>query len=149
MRITDIPGVMHLWKYENIYLSGQPAPGSWEHIKNLGVKTIVNARWDFEADFSEQDKIVKELGINYVNIPVVDVRNGQLIPENCEKLSQLIKDGEDIYIHCGTANRIAAWLMTYLPKYKNMDFEKAVEVAQENGLSNPGFIGQAEAIANR
>ena len=144
-RITDIPGMLYLWKVDDIYLAGQPDANSWEHIKNLGIQKIINLRDENEMDFSGEIKVVKELGMDYVQFPIV--KGGGLLADNCQKLSEIIQqDTGPHFIHCGSANRVAGWLITHLVRYKNMDFEKAVEIAQENGLSNPGFIDQAQEI---
>ena len=65
------------------------------------------------------------------------------------KLSSMVNDTEIPFIHCGTANRVGAWLIVHLVKEKGMDFEAAVEVASNNGLTNPAFIEQAEDILNK
>jgi protein tyrosine phosphatase (PTP) superfamily phosphohydrolase (DUF442 family) len=146
-RITDIPGLMHLWKVDNLYLAGQPQDVSWEHIKGLGVKSIINLRNEAEMDFSAEIAKVGELGLEYHQFPIVEA--GQLNAENCTKLSEMINDTDPQFIHCGSANRVGGWLITYLTKYRKMSFEDAVEIAQENGLSNAGFIDQAEAIVSK
>ncbi|MFT6631180.1 MAG: protein tyrosine phosphatase (PTP) superfamily phosphohydrolase (DUF442 family) [Bacteriovoracaceae bacterium] len=143
-RITDIPGLMHLWKVDNLYLAGQPSANSWEAIKALGVSKVINLRDESEMDFTGEVKVIKELGMEYEQFPIV--KGGALLADNCERLSQMLNDTEPHFIHCGSANRVGGWLITYLTKHKGMDFEAAVEIAQENGLSNPGFIDQAEEI---
>lgn len=143
-RITDIPGLMYLWKVDNLYLAGQPSPDSWAAIKELGVSKVYNLRAENEMDFSGQEKIIKDLGLEYEQFPIVN--NGELVSENCDRLGSAINEKELQFIHCGSANRVAGWLMVYLVKYRNMSFDEAVEIAQQNGLSNPGFIEQAEKI---
>lgn len=143
-RITNIPGLMHLWQVDNLFLAGQPTMESWEKIKELGVKRIINIRTETEMDFSQEKNAVESLGMSYIQIPVVV--NGQLVPEKCKELSELIDETDLHFIHCGSANRVAGWLITYLTQYRNMDFDTAVDIASENGLSNPGFINQAGDI---
>jgi protein tyrosine phosphatase (PTP) superfamily phosphohydrolase (DUF442 family) len=146
-RITDIPGLMHLWKVDNLYLAGQPQDVSWEHIKKLGVKSIINLRNESEMDFSAEIAIVGELGLDYHQFPIVE--GGQLVAENCSKLSEMLNTTDPHFIHCGSANRVGGWLITYLTKYRKMSFDDAVEIAQGNGLSNAGFIDQAELIIGK
>lgn len=146
-RITDMQGITHLWKVDNLYLSGQPSASAWDKIKELGVKKIINLRDESEMDFSGEEKAVKDLGMDYEQFPIC--KGGALLADNCEKLSNMINDLDPQFIHCGSANRVGGWLITYLTKHKGMDFEKAVEVAQENGLTNPGFIDQAEEICKK
>lgn len=145
-RITDIPGLMYLWKYDNLYLAGQPAMESFPSIRDLGVKKIYNLRGASEMDFLGEERACKDLGMDYENLPIVE--NGSLSSEACDKLSQKIEaSSEDIhFIHCGSANRVAGWLMTYLTNYKGISMDDAIEIAENSGLSNPGFIEQAEAL---
>ncbi len=146
-RITDIPGLLYLWKVENLYLAGQPSASSWEEIKKLGVSKVINLRDESEMDFSGEIKALKDLGMEYEQFPIC--KGGALLADNCERLSSMLDETGTHFIHCGSANRVGGWLITYLTKYRGMDFEAAVEVAQENGLSNPGFIDQAEEIIKK
>jgi protein tyrosine phosphatase (PTP) superfamily phosphohydrolase (DUF442 family) len=146
-RITDIPGLLHLWKVDNLYLAGQPSANSWDHIKKLNVKKVINLRDASEMDFSGEEAALKDLGIEYEQFPIV--KGGALLADNCEKLSEMLNTQEEFFIHCGSANRVGGWLITYLSKHRGLEFDQAVEVAQRNGLSNPGFIDQAEEICRK
>lgn len=146
-RVTDIPGLMYLWKVDNMYLAGQPAPVSWSHIKELGVTKIINLRAEGEMDFSEEKKIISELGLDYEQFPIVE--NGALNGDACQKLNDMLDETNTHFIHCGSANRVAGWLMTYLTTKRGLNFDEAVTIAEENGLSNPGFIEQAEDLIGK
>lgn len=143
-RITDVPGLMHLWKLDNLYLAGQPAPESLEAIKDLGVKKVFNLRGETEMDFSWEEKGLDELGLSYEQFPIVTEKG--LDPENCKKLSGQINEKDAFFIHCGSANRVGGWLITYLVSHRNMDFEDAVDVAMNSGLTNPAFVDQAMQV---
>lgn len=143
-RITDIPGMMYLWQVDNLLLAGQPHPSSFEHIKNLGVTKIINVRNEAEMDFSGDKEIASSLDMEYEQFPICV--NGVLSPDNCKRLSEMLDEDKTHFIHCGSANRVGGWLITYLTQYRKMDFDDAVMIAQGNGLSNPGFIDQAEEI---
>lgn len=143
-RITDIPGLNFLWQVDNLYCAGQPSPDSFQGIKDLGVNKVFNMRHESEMDFEFEKTAFAELGIEYVQFSIME--NGALSAEACHRLSEAINDNDKWFIHCGSANRIGGWLITYLVKYRNMDFETAVEIASNNGLTNPAFIEQAQAI---
>lgn len=145
-RLNNVPGLMFLWQVDNLLLAGQPDEESFETLKEMGVTKVFNLRGESEMDFSFEKEACERLRMGYVQFPLVEA--GQLIPENCEKLSNMIDENEKWFIHCGSANRIAGWLMTYLTKYRKMTFEQATEIAMNNGLSNPGFIEQARQIVN-
>lgn len=145
-RITSIDGINNLWKVDNLYLAGQPSIDSLNSIKDLGVSSIINLRGESEMDFSEEKAKSISLGLNYHQFPIVV--DGKLNKENCEKLSNMINDSDPHFIHCGSANRVGGWLITYLVQFRNFSFEDAVTIAQNNGLSNPAFIDQAKEIIN-
>ncbi|MEX0798987.1 MAG: hypothetical protein WD025_06065 [Bacteriovoracaceae bacterium] len=146
-RMTDVPGLNHLWKLENLYLAGQPGEETMEAIKELGIKKVFNLRNPSEMDFDWEEKKLKDLGIDYEQFPIVTEIG--LNPDNCKKLSEQLNEQDNFFIHCGTANRVGGWLITYLVQYKNMDFEDAVELASESGLSNPAFIDQAMQVIQK
>lgn len=143
-RLNNVPGLMHLWQVDNLFVAGQPSEESFSKLKELGVTKVFNMRSIDECDFTFETEACKGLEIEYVQFPIVS--NGELIPEACKRLSELLDKENNLFIHCGSANRIAAWLMTYLPLYRDMSFDEATQVAMENGLSNPGFIEQARKI---
>lgn len=143
-RITDMPGMMYLWKYENLYLAGQPTPETLPSLREAAVKKVFNLRDNGEMDFSWEEQGLKELGIDYEQFPIV-TENG-LDAGNCKHLSDQLNETDTFFIHCGSANRVGAWLITYLVKYRGADFEDAVEIAMNSGLASPGFIEQAEGI---
>lgn len=145
-RLNTVPGLMFLWQVDNLLIAGQPAEQSFDSLKEMGVKKVINLRSETEMDFSFEKEACERLGMEYVQFPLVE--NGQLLPSSCEKLSNMIDENDKWFIHCGSANRIAGWLMTYLTKYRNLSFEQATEIAMNNGLSNPGFIEQAREIVN-
>ena len=143
-RVTDIPGLNFCWKVGENYLAGQPPIDSFEKIKEMGVERVFNLRNRGEDDFSAEEQKCKELGMEYYHIPIIV--DGSLNAANCEKLSQLIKDNKNNFVHCVSANRVNGWFITHLTKYENMDFEDAVDLASMSGLTNPSFIEQAQLV---
>jgi protein tyrosine phosphatase (PTP) superfamily phosphohydrolase (DUF442 family) len=145
-RMTEISGLNFLWQVDNLFCAGQPGSESFSQIKELGVSKVFNMRDNSEMDFSFEEKLCEELGMEYIQFPLMV--NGQLSSEACHRLSESINENDKWFIHCGSANRIGGWLITYLVKYRNLEFEEAVEIASNNGLTNPGFIEQAQLVLN-
>ncbi len=145
MKVTGVHGVDTLYKYSNIYIAGQPSINAWEDIKDkLQITKVINIRNPYELDFKKQQEQLRQLDISYQNIPTV--QDGKLNIENHHRLSRLI-NGEDIYfIHCGTANRVAVWLMFYLYFYQNFNLEDATTIAKQNGLQVMHFVDQLKDI---
>lgn len=143
-RITDMPGMVHLWKVNNLFLAGQPAPETLDALKEAGVNKVINIRGQDEAEFEWEIEGLKERGIDYEHLPIMGEKG--LDGEVCEKISNQINDKDTFFIHCASANRVGAWLITYLVDHRGFDFESAVDLAMNAGLSNPGFVGQAQNI---
>ncbi|MBC76892.1 MAG: hypothetical protein CME64_12835 [Halobacteriovoraceae bacterium] len=146
-RIFDVPGLNHLWKLDNFYLAGQPSEETFEALKDENIKKVYNLRGESEMDFTWEENKLKEMGIDYEQFPIV-TENG-LDVNNCQKLNKQVNDNDTFFIHCGSANRVGAWLITYLVLNKGMDFEDAVELASNSGLSNPAFVEQAEQVIEK
>lgn len=143
-RLNTVPGLMFFWQVDNIFLAGQPAEESFDSLKEMGFTKVLNMRSEDECDFSFEKGACARLDLEYIQFPIV--KDGQLIAENCKKLSDMLNADDKWFVHCGSANRIAGWLMTYLTLYRGMNFDDATKIAMENGLSNPGFIEQARKI---
>lgn len=144
-KIETIPGLNHLWKVDNLYLAGQPSAESISEIKALGIERVFNLRAESEMDFSEQKAGFEAAGIEYIQLPILDATKS-LDKENVAKLNTMIDPTKPNFIHCGTANRVGGWLMTYLTSKRDMSFDEAVIIARNNGLKNEGFIEQARSI---
>src|SRR5688572_4574192 len=48
-----------------LYRGGQPERNGFEYLQKSGIKTIINLRME-----NDEEAIVKELGMNYVHIPI-------------------------------------------------------------------------------
>ncbi len=143
-RITDMPGMTHLWRVNNLFLAGQPAPETLDALKDAGINKVINIRSSGEADFKWEEEGLAERGIEYKHLPIMGEKG--IESDVCKKISDEINDQDKIVVHCASANRVGAWLITYLVDYKGFDFESAVDLAMNAGLSNPGFVGQAQNI---
>lgn len=144
-RIENIEGLNHLWKVDNLYLAGQPSAESVSAIKDFGVERIFNLRNEAEMDFSTERENFETAGLEYHQMTILD-ETKTLDRETVIKLNSMIDPVKPNFIHCGTANRVGGWLITYLVLNRKMDFDAAVEIAKNNGLTNPGFIEQARTI---
>src|SRR5438552_14662681 len=60
---------------DGLYRGGQPTEKGFELLKQRGIKTVVNLRMEHD-----EGKIVQKLGMNYVQIPVDEVRPWSQIP---------------------------------------------------------------------
>src|SRR5262249_24359706 len=61
---------------DGLYRGGQPTAEGFRFLSKAGIKTIINLR----AEDNSESTLVQELGINYVQIPVDEVRPWSVIP---------------------------------------------------------------------
>lgn len=138
-RLTSINGVTHLFQVGDFYFAGQPSFDALAEIQKLGVKRIINLRNTEEMDSDQEKEACEKLGLDYFHIPLFE--NGQFNKENMTLLNDLISsESAPHFIHCASANRVAAWGITYFVNTLGMDFDEACELAMESGLSNFNFI---------
>jgi uncharacterized protein (TIGR01244 family) len=130
--VTDIEKFN--WVSEKTATGGQPTIEQIAALKQAGFRTIVNLRERSEYDAAAEEAAVKENGLDYVNIPV---------PREAPKAEQvdaflkLIKEARPpVFIHCGTANRVAAFWMIRRVLVDKWDLEDAEREAKVAGLKN-------------
>jgi protein tyrosine phosphatase (PTP) superfamily phosphohydrolase (DUF442 family) len=142
----NLEGVNNLFKTDGLYLAGQPSLDAIDKIKELGVDVIINFRNGGEVEYHDFEDKYKNLGIEYHHIPIVI--HGSLDKDACKRTNDLINEDKTYFIHCGSANRVGGWLITYLVSKKGIDFEQAVDIARNSGLANVDFVEQARQIIN-
>ena len=112
---------------------GQPALEALEKLKADGVKAVINLRTPTEHRAAEEEAKVKELGLRYINIPVVytDPKDAQV--------DEFLKATDDpanrpAFIHCTAAIRVGAFWLIRRVMRDGYTFERAQEEAEKVGL---------------
>lgn len=82
---------------ERFYRGGQPLPGDYQSLKDLGIKTVIDLRND-PTDYEKA--AVEALGMKYVNIPM----SGWKYPKDSQ-LAEFMKIAGDpatgkFFVHC-------------------------------------------------
>ena len=90
--------------------AGQPTLEQLSDLKADGIRAVLNLRVPSEHDAAGEEAAVRELGMNYFNIPVdgANIGDGQV-----EEFLALTDDvsNQPMFIHCGSANRVGAFWM--------------------------------------
>lgn len=120
---------------EGVMTAGQPDE---EHLRSLaeaGYKTVIDLRATGEDRGLDEAEVVREAGMEYVNIPV---GHETINDETFERFRQLMTapDRRPALVHCSSANRVGALLVPYLVLDEGKDREEAVEMGTEVGLSS-------------
>ena len=115
-----------------LYRGGQPERESFEHLKKNGIKTIINLRTE-----NDEEAIVKELGMNYIHIPV-SIKIWSKIPSQAiEKYFSVLNDPANypIFFHCRRgADRTGAMASFYRIAVQGWEPRQAYEEARGAGM---------------
>lgn len=139
-KVEKIKRFNYLYRYQNFYLGGQPTLEELHWLKAQGVSRIINLRTEKENNeysssaFNEQS-LVKELGFEYFEIPVGSTKDYS--PGKLKAVSNRIKEGEKILLHCRTAGRVTQFFMAYLVKYQGYTINEAIAIGKNMNFSFP------------
>ena len=133
---TEVPPIRNFLRVNADYCTGgQPRLEHLEKLKADGVKAIINLRPAGEHRAAEEEAKAKELGLRYINIPVVYAE-----PKDADA-DEFLKVTDDpanrpAFIHCAAGIRVGAfWLIRRVVR-DGWTFEKAEEEAAKVGLVN-------------
>ncbi len=118
----------------NVAYGGQPTEDGFQAVKDAGFKTVINLRPVGEMSFDEK-KVVEDLGMTYVNIPITTF---SITDEKISQLAELLGDPEaaPVLMHCGSSNRVGGMWYIYRVLFEEASEEEAMEEAVEYGLRN-------------
>ncbi len=93
--------------------SGQPTSAELEFIRRAGYKTIVNLAPPTASNaLPEEQTIVTQLGMNYINIPVVWERPTMAdFTQFCDVMEH--RKDQPIFVHCAMNMRVSAFVYLY------------------------------------
>ena len=115
-----------------IVYAGQPSEDNFQTLKEAGFKTVINLRPADEMSFDEK-KVVEELGMTYVNIPITTF---SITEEKVGQLADLLGDPDaaPVLMHCGSSNRVGGMWYIYRALFGDASEEEAMKEAVEYGL---------------
>ncbi len=122
-----------------LYRGGQPTETGFYALRERGIKTVINLRME-----NDESQLVERLGMNYVHIPVDDVRPWSQIPEAAiAKYFELVNNPANypIFFHCRRgADRTGAMAAFYRIGVQGWDAERAYSEALDMGM-RPWYMG--------
>jgi len=138
--VEVIRNFKNLFRYQNFYISGQPALEELQWLKSQGVTKIINLRSEKEiSEYSEyaydEKDYAQKSGFEYYSIPVDGSKD--YTPEKLEAFSGLLNNNEKILIHCLSAVRATNFFMAYLVKKKGFTVDKAVKTGKNMNFQFP------------
>jgi uncharacterized protein (TIGR01244 family) len=121
---------------DKVATGGQPTIAQIADLKREGFKTILCLREPSEFDAAAEEAAAKERGLTYINIPV-NRENPR--PAQVDAFLAALSNPRvyPVFIHCATANRVAAFWMIRRVLVDKWDLEDAQREAKLVGLKNP------------
>lgn len=119
---------------ERLWRGGQPRAGGMERLRSLGIRTVVNLRYERKLIDAEREEAVAA-GLTYVNIPMY----GLLRPkkEQIERILALIDDSEraPVFVHCAAGrDRTGVVVACYRVARQHWSAERAIREALSYGM---------------
>jgi len=131
----DVPRIICV--DERVATGGQPKTAAFAKLAANGFRAVLNLRTDTEGiDLKEEQAAVEKAGMRYISIPVVSsAPRPEQVPEFIKAVKE--KDNQPMLIHCGSANRVGAFLMIYRVIDQGWTEDKALQEAIKVGLTSP------------
>lgn len=117
-----------------VMTGGQPSENDLVQLHQQGYGTVINLRVPGEFDEYDEAKLVEELGMTYISLPI-DVQGG-LTTANAAMLDQLLSeaDGPSL-VHCGSGDRVGALYAINAFHENGLPLEDAIAVGKTAGLN--------------
>jgi protein tyrosine phosphatase (PTP) superfamily phosphohydrolase (DUF442 family) len=115
---------------------GQPTDSGFKDLAQLGIKTIVDLRDIGEHSQADEQKLVTELGMRYVSIPM----KGMSTPKDDQVATvlALLNDSTSgpVFVHCRRgADRTGTVIAGYRISHDRWENKKAFSEAKSYGMS--------------
>jgi uncharacterized protein (TIGR01244 family) len=148
LKVEDIEGVArgNLYLDGRAYIAGQPSEEAFAELARRGVTVIINTRTPAEFEDREEvpfdeEKVVCELGMTYVSIPLGG-DDHPYEPAAVERLAEALaaNDG-DVVIHCLYGIRALYLWMAHLVRNEGLTLEETM-VRGEAMMLKPHPVGR-------
>lgn len=135
---VEIDGARNVTRVDaTIACAGATTPAAFAEIRKQGFVSIINLRRDQEpaADIPGARAAATQAGLKFVHIPVDGARPD---PASAEAFIAAVTDpaNQPAFVHCGTANRVAAMWLIKRVVVDGWDVERAKAEATVIGLTS-------------
>jgi uncharacterized protein (TIGR01244 family) len=135
---VEIDGARNVTRVDaTIACAGATTPAAFAEIKKQGFASIINLRREQEpgADIPGARAAAQQAGLKYVHIPVDGARPDEA---SAEAFITAVTDpaNQPAFVHCGTANRVAAMWLIKRVVVDGWEIERAHEEAKVIGLTS-------------
>jgi protein tyrosine phosphatase (PTP) superfamily phosphohydrolase (DUF442 family) len=116
-----------------VITGGQPSGQQLRAFQAAGGGIVLDVRDPMESRPIDEGSMVRQLGMEYINIPV---RAGSLDDGTLERILAVLRGAGDrtVFFHCGSGNRVAGALIPYFMLDQGLEEQDAIEQAMRVGL---------------
>lgn len=142
-RLKDLPNFHRV--NGSLFRGGQPKPGGFELLSQLGIKTVVNLRDDDDREAREEFD-VEQAGLRYFNVPLK--RLGRPNDREIEEVLYVINNpnNQPVFVHCAHgADRTGVVIAVYRITIDGWTGDQAKAEAKRYGLK-PWQLGKKDYI---
>ena len=119
---------------------GQPTADQLAALQAAGCEAVVDLRDAMEPRPVNEPAAVQSAGMAYVNIPVSGATmTDATLTRVRDAVSNLVGD-RNVFMHCGSGNRVGAVLIPYLMLDRGLGEEEAVEIAMKVGMRSAELL---------
>lgn len=131
-----------------VLTGGQPGASTLHALKEAGGAIVLDVRDPMEPRPVDEAALVKELGMEYVNVPVGP---GSLNDATLGRILGVLRGAGErtVFFHCGSGNRVGGALIPYLMLDQGMEEEDAVGQAMRVGLRSAELLEWGLGYARR
>ena len=134
--------------HEHLLTSGQPTAEQLKQIKEYGVDTIINLAFsDADPRLEHEDKICAELGLNYIQIPILwDTPADDQCLVVLDLIAHLVQE-KMVWVHCAANMRVSSLMYIYRQYFMDMDMPTAQEMMHQIWEPNETWTGLMHSVA--
>ena len=132
----------------NVVTGGQPTAEQLKALKAAGGDIVLDLRDPMESRPVDEAALVRELGMEYVNIPV---QAGSLDDTTLEHILGVLRAAGDrtVFFHCGSGSRVGGALIPYFIIDQGLEEQDAVDQAMRVGLRSAEYMEWGLEYARR
>lgn len=134
--------------HEHLFTSGQPTAEELKTIKEYGVHTVINlALTDAEPHLEKEDRICLELGLNYVQMPILwDTPSDEQCLLVLDLIDHLVQD-KTVWVHCTKNFCVSSLMYLYRQYFMDIDLPTAQEEMHKIWEPNETWTGLIHAVS--
>jgi protein tyrosine phosphatase (PTP) superfamily phosphohydrolase (DUF442 family) len=122
-----------------VVTGGQPTAQQLKALKEAGGEIVLDLRDPMEPRPVDEAQLVRELGMEYINIPV---RAGSLDDTILERVLAVLRGAGErtVFFHCGSGSRVGGALIPHLILDQGLEEQDAVDQAMRVGLRSAEYL---------